>query len=108
MDYLYLLIAILSEVIATSTLKATAEFTRLWPSLVVVAGYCSAIYFLTLSLRQIPVGIAYAIWAGLGIVLVAIAGAIFYKQALDWPAMLGIAFIISGVVMINGLSHVVH
>jgi small multidrug resistance pump len=102
--YAYLAIAILAEVIATSSLKATAEFTRLWPSLLVVAGYVIAFYCLTLSLRVIPVGIAYAIWSGLGIVLVAIAGYVLYRQQLDVPALLGMAMILGGCLVINLFS----
>ena len=102
--YVYLAIAILAEVIATSSLKATAEFTRPWPSLLVIAGYGTAFYCLTLSLRVIPVGIAYAIWSGLGIVLVAIAGYVLYQQKLDAPAILGMAMILGGVLVINLLS----
>jgi len=85
MHYLYLTIAIISEVVATSSLKATREFTRLAPSLVVAAGYASAFYFLTLTLRVIPVGVAYALWSGLGIVLVAGAGFFIYGQRPDLP-----------------------
>ncbi|MFY0528182.1 DMT family transporter [Archangium gephyra] len=102
--YVYLAIAILAEVIATSSLKATAEFTRPWPSLLVIAGYGTAFYCLTLSLRVIPVGIAYAIWSGLGIVLVAIAGYLLYQQKLDAPAILGMVMILGGVLVINLLS----
>ncbi|MDX1604859.1 MAG: multidrug efflux SMR transporter, partial [Candidatus Competibacterales bacterium] len=83
MVYLQLLIAIVAEVVATSALKATAGFTRLWPSLVVVVGYGCAFYFLSLCLRTIPVGVAYAVWAGLGMVLVALAGAVLYRQIPD-------------------------
>ncbi len=104
MHYVFLSIAIISEVIATSTLKATEEFTKLWPSVVVVTGYLSAFYFLTLSLRHISVGIAYAIWCGIGIVLVAIAGKLIYDQNLDIPAVLGIALIILGVIVLNLFS----
>ncbi len=104
MHYLYLTIAIISEVVATSTLKATREFTRLAPSLVVAAGYASAFYFLTLTLRVIPVGVAYALWSGLGIVLVAGAGFFIYGQRPDLPAVIGIVLIMSGVVVINVFS----
>lgn len=103
-QYLYLAVAILAEVIATSALKASNEFTRLWPSVIVVLGYGVAFYFLTLCLRTIPVGIAYAIWSGLGIVLVAIIAYFLYDQKLDAPAMVGIALILSGVLVINLLS----
>lgn len=102
--WLALSIAIVAEVAATSALKSTEEFTRLWPSLFVVAGYGTAFYFMTLSLRGLPVGIMYAIWAGVGIVLVALLGWVLYRQPLDMPAILGIALIIAGVVVINVFS----
>ncbi|SFK43449.1 DMT family transporter [Methylophaga sulfidovorans] len=102
--WIYLAIAIVAEVIATSALKASNEFTRLVPTIIVVTGYLTAFYFLTLSLRVIPVGIAYAIWAGLGIVLIAIISWIMYGQKLDLPALLGMGLIISGVLVINLFS----
>lgn len=105
--WLALSIAIVAEVIATTALKSTEGFTRLIPSLMVVAGYGTAFYFMTVSLRVFPVGIMYAIWAGVGIVLVALLGWVFYKQALDWPAILGIALIISGVIVIHVFSRTV-
>jgi small multidrug resistance pump len=104
MHYLYLAIAILSETVATSLLKASAEFTRLWPSVGVVLGYASAFYFMTLTLRVIPVGIAYAIWSGVGIVLVTAAAWIFYGQKLDAPALAGSGLIVAGVLVINLFS----
>lgn len=104
MSYLYLAIAIVSEVVGTAALKASEEFTRLVPSLVVVVGYASAFYFLTLTLRTIPVGIAYALWAGVGIVLICIVSWVLYRQTLDWPAVIGIAMIAGGVIVINGFS----
>ena len=104
MPYVYLTIAIVAEVAATSALKASGEFTRLVPSLIVVIGYGVAFYFLTLVLRSIPVGITYAIWAGLGIVLVAIVSAILYRQIPDLPAILGMGLIVAGVVVINLFS----
>ncbi len=107
MGYVYLAIAILGEVVATSTLKATEEFTRLWPSVVVLVGYGIAFFFLTLVLRSIPVGIAYAIWSGLGIVLVAIAGVFLYRQIPDLPAILGMALIVLGVAVIQLFSKTV-
>jgi small multidrug resistance pump len=82
----------------------TGEFTKLAPSLVVVLGYAVAFYFMTLSLRVLPVGIMYAIWAGLGIVLVALIGWVVYKQVLDLPAIIGLTLIILGVVIINVFS----
>lgn len=107
MNYVYLFIAILSEVIATSALKTSEGFTRLWPSVVVVIGYALAFYCLSLTLRTVPVGIAYAIWSGIGIVLVAIAGWVFYRQILDGPALIGIALILIGVLVINLFSRTV-
>jgi small multidrug resistance pump len=100
MNYLYLAIAIVSEVIATSALKSTDGFTRPVPSLLVVAGYACAFYFLSLTLRAIPVGVAYAIWSGLGIVLVTAGAWIFHKQQLDAPAILGISMIVAGVLVV--------
>lgn len=107
MVYLYLAIAIIAEVIATSALKASAEFTKVVPSLIVVIGYAAAFYFLTHVLKTIPVGITYATWSGLGIVLITIAGVIFYKQTPDLPAIFGMALIVVGVVIINVFSKTV-
>jgi small multidrug resistance pump len=97
-------LAIVAEVTATTALKASNEFTRLWPSLIVVVGYGIAFYFMTISLRVLPVGIMYAIWSGLGIVLISILGWVVYRQALDLPAMIGMGFIITGVIIINVFS----
>ncbi|HEX5678824.1 MAG TPA: SMR family transporter [Alcanivorax sp.] len=104
MGYWYLVVAILSEVVATSALNASQGFTRLWPSVVTVVGYCLAFYFLSLTLRTVPMGIAYAVWAGAGIVLIALSGAIFFKQLPDLPAVLGMLFIIVGVVLVSAVS----
>ncbi len=104
MAYLYLTIAIVAEVAATSALKASEEFTRLIPSLIVVTGYGVAFYFMTLVIRTIPVGITYALWSGLGIVLVSIAAALIYKQIPDAPAMIGMGLIIAGVFVIHVFS----
>lgn len=104
MAYLYLTLAIIAEVAATSALKASEEFTRLVPSAIVIIGYALAFYLLTLVLRSIPVGIAYALWAGLGIVLVAITGAVVYRQVPDLPAIAGMGLIVAGVVIINVFS----
>jgi small multidrug resistance pump len=104
MAYVYLLIAIVAEVIATSTLRASAEFTRFSPSVVVVAGYCASFYFLALVMRTIPVGVSYAIWSGLGIVLITAAGAVIYRQIPDAAALLGMALIVAGVVVIQLFS----
>lgn len=102
----YLLIAIVAEVVATSALKASAGFSRLWPSVLVVAGYGIAFYFLSLALRTIPVGVAYALWSGIGVVLISIAGLLLFGQRLDLPAMLGIGLIVGGVLVINLFSDV--
>ena len=102
--YVYLLIAIIGEVAATSALKASNGFTQLTPSLIVAVGYGIAFYFLSLVLKSIAVGIAYAIWAGLGIVLVALLGAMLYKQVPDFAAVLGMAFIVVGVIIIHLFS----
>ncbi|CAM3923389.1 multidrug efflux SMR transporter [Mucilaginibacter galii] len=104
MKYLFLLIAILSEVAATSALRASDQFTKLWPSVIVVIGYASAFYFMSLTLKSIPVGIAYAIWSGVGIVLISITGYFLYKQKLDMPALMGMGLIIAGVLVINIFS----
>jgi small multidrug resistance pump len=104
MKYLFLLIAILSEVAATSALRASGQFTKLWPSVIVVIGYASAFYFMSLTLKSIPVGIAYAIWSGVGIVLVSITGYFLYKQKLDAPALMGMGLIIAGMLVINIFS----
>jgi len=106
MVYVYLAIAIIAEVIATSALKASHEFTRLIPSLIVLTGYIVAFYFMTLTIRTLPIGITYAIWSGLGIVLISIAGAIFYKEIPDIPAMIGITLIILGVGVIHIYSDI--
>jgi small multidrug resistance pump len=104
MVYLYLAAAIVAEVIATSALKATESFTRPLPSLVVVVGYCAAFFFLSICLRSMSVGVAYAIWSGLGIVLVTAAAAVFYRQVPDGWAILGMALIAAGVLVLNLLS----
>jgi len=106
MYWLILAVAIVAEVIATSALKLSDGFTRLWPSLLVVVGYGTAIYLLSLTLKVIPVGIVYAIWSGVGIVLIAIAATLFLGQRLDTPALLGMALIVSGVVVIHLFSQV--
>lgn len=104
MNWLFLAIAIVAEVIATSALKASEGFSKLAPSALVVVGYGIAFYMLSRVLSTIPVGIAYAIWSGAGIVLVSLVGLFFYKQRLDFPAMLGIGLIIAGVVVMQVFS----
>ncbi len=103
-NYLFLTIAIIAEVIATSALKASNGFTNLLPSILVIIGYGIAFYCLSLTLRTIPVGIAYAIWSGAGIVLVSLIGWALYGQKLDFWAIVGIGFIIVGVLIVNLLS----
>ena len=102
--WVYLLIAILAEVIATSSLKASDGFRKLWPSLLVVLCYGLSFYFLSLTLRDIPVGIVYAIWSGVGVVLVALIARIVYDQRLDLPAIIGMVLIVTGVAVMNLFS----
>jgi small multidrug resistance pump len=104
MSWLYLLIAIASEVAATSALKASANFTRLLPSAVVVAGYGASFYFLSLTLRTIPIGVAYAVWSGAGVALVSLAGWLIYDQKLDAAGFIGIGFIVCGTLILNLFS----
>ena len=102
--YLYLGVAIIAEVIATTALRASDGFTQLWPSVISIAGYVVAFYFLSLTLRTMPVGVAYAIWSGVGIVLISLAGWLLYKQLLDLPAIIGMGLIMAGVIVINLFS----
>jgi len=104
--YWYLTIAIVAEVLATSALKESQGFSRLVPSLLVIAGYGASFYFLSLVLQTIPIGVAYALWAGLGIVLITVVGAVMFDQKMDLPAVLGIALIISGVVVLRVYSNI--
>jgi len=101
MKWVYLVVAVAGEVIATSALKSSAGFTKLGPSAIVVAGYGVAFYFLSLTLDVIPVGISYALWSGIGIVLISLIGWILFGQRLDLPAMVGIGLIVAGVAVIN-------
>ena len=105
MHWLYLAIAIVAEVVGTTFLKSAAGFTRLLPSLAVVAGYGTAFFFLSLVLKSIPVGIAYAIWSGIGIALISLIGWFYYDQRLDLPSIFGICLIMAGVVVINLFGH---
>jgi len=102
--WLYLGIAILSEIAGTTALKFAEGFTRPGPTLVVVIGYGVAFYFLSLTLRTLPVGIAYAVWSGVGMALIALVGWLFLKQPLDAPAIGGIVLIIAGAVLLGGFS----
>jgi len=104
MQWVYLAIAIVSEVIATSALKASDGFTRLTPSVIVVVGYGVAFYCLSLTLRSIPVGMVYAIWSGVGIVLISLVGWLMFDQTLSPMALLGMAFITVGVVILNAVA----
>lgn len=104
MKWVYLIIAIIGEVMATSALKDSEAFTKLWPSVIVLLGYSVAVYFLSLTIKEIPVGVAYAIWAGMGMVCISIIGYLRFGQKLDPPAILGILLIGSGVVIINLFS----
>lgn len=104
MQYLSLSAAILLEAMATSALTAADSFANLAPSMIVIIGYGGAFYFLSFALRTIPVGIAYATWSGVGVVLTGLAGLVFYKQALDLAAILGMALIIAGVGVLNVFS----
>lgn len=103
-QYVILGLAIICEVIATSALRQTNQFTRIVPSLITLVGYAGAFYFLSMVLRNIPLGIAYAIWSGAGIVLVALVGWLVFKQQLDVPAIIGICMIIGGALVINLFS----
>jgi small multidrug resistance pump len=107
MSYLYLAIAIVAEVIATSFLKLSDGFTRPLPTLVVAVGYLTAFYFLSLTLRTVPTGVAYAIWSGVGLVLVTTVAWVFQGQRLDAPALAGMALIVAGVAVMNLFSKVV-
>nr|WP_321861038.1 multidrug efflux SMR transporter [Burkholderia cenocepacia] len=102
--YAWLAIAIVAEVIGTSALRAADGFTRLWPSVLVVAGYGVAFYCLSLTLRTMPVGIIYAVWSGAGIVLITLVAMLLYRQVPDLPAVIGLGLIIAGVVVLNLFS----
>ncbi len=104
MHYTYLIIAIITETIGTTALQASAQFTRFWPSVVCVIAYGISFYLLALALKTIPVGILYAIWSGVGIVMIAGIGFIVFGQKLDLAAIIGIAFILLGIVIIHLFS----
>ncbi len=104
MTYLLLIAAVIFEVIGTSALKASDGFTRLAPSLVTAVSYALAFYLLSLTLRTMPVGIAYALWSALGVILITLVGWIYYRQMLDFPALIGLALILLGVAVINLFS----
>jgi small multidrug resistance pump len=104
LTYSYLIVAVALEVFATTMLKETEGFTRLWPSLLTAAGYGLAFYFLALTLRAIPIGVVYAIWSGAGIIFITLIGWFYYRQMLDLPALIGIGLILAGVLIINLFS----
>ena len=107
MPYVILFFAVLAETIATSALQASHQFTRLWPSVAVVLGYGVSFWFMALALKYMNVGVVYAIWSGMGIVLIAIIGYVVFHQSLDLPALLGLAMIIAGIVVIQLFSSTV-
>ncbi len=104
MHYLYLALAIILEVIGSSFLKASNGFSKLLPSIITVVAMCGCFFFLSQALKSIPLGFAYAIWAGVGIILTALVSVIIFKQNLDIPAIIGITFIVIGVVILNVFS----
>jgi small multidrug resistance pump len=106
--FLVLILAVIAETIGTTALQASAQFSRLWPSVVVVIAYAAAFYLLALALRSFPVGIAYALWSGLGIVFIALIGFIVFGQTLDLPAIIGMALILAGILVINLFSSSSH
>ena len=99
--WIYLALAIGSEVVATSSLKSTEGFTKLWPSLLVLAGYSAAFYFLSLTLDTIPIGVAYAIWSGVGVAAIVLVSVVVFDQKIDLAGMVGIGLIIAGVVVLR-------
>ena len=104
MGYVFLGLAIIAEIIGTTTLKATEQFTKLMPSVIVVISYCASFYLLSVAIKSIQVGTAYAIWCGVGIVFVTALSAIIYKQMPDTPAVIGMLLIVAGVIIINAFS----
>ncbi|MEP1964066.1 DMT family transporter [Tateyamaria sp.] len=102
--YIYLIVAVIAETIGTTALQASDQFTRVWPSVLVVIAYGFAFYFLGIALKYIPVGIAYALWSGLGIVLIALIGFAVFGQVLDIAALVGLGMIIGGIVVIQMFS----
>jgi small multidrug resistance pump len=106
-QWVFLSAAIVSEVIGTSALKSAAGFTRLWPSLIVVISYSTAFFFLSLTLKTLPVGIAYAIWSGVGIALISLIAWVVFGQKLDAAAVIGILLIVAGVMVLNVFSKTV-
>lgn len=104
LHYIYLFAAVLAETIGTSALQASQQFTKLWPSLLVIVAYAISFYLLSLTLRYMPVGVMYALWSGLGILLIAIIGWLVFGQKLDLAAIIGMALIVGGIVIIQVFS----
>ena len=102
--YIYLLIAVITETVGTAAMQASEQFTRFWPSVLLIIAYGISFYFLALTLKYMPVSIVYAIWSGLGIVFIAIIGWLAFKQSLDFAAILGMGLIVAGVIIINLFS----
>jgi small multidrug resistance pump len=108
-QWIFLSVAIVSEVIATSALKASEGFSRFWPSIIVAVGYITSFYFLSLTLKTVPVGVAYAIWSGVGVALITLIAWFQFRQSLDVPAIIGLSLIVLGVIVLNLFSKsVVH
>jgi small multidrug resistance pump len=106
--YLFLILAIIAEIVAANALKSSNQFTKLWPSVLSLSCYGVSLFLLTLVLKKIPLGVTYAIWSGVGILFVALIGVLYHKEVLDWPAVLGMALIIGGVIIINLFSKTVN
>ena len=102
--YMILILAVAAETIGTTALQASQQFTRLWPSVLVVLAYAVSFYLLSMTLKIMPVGVVYALWSGLGIVLIAIIGFLVFGQKLDLPAIQGIAMILGGILVIQLFS----
>lgn len=107
-NWVYLVFAVIAEVIGTSALKQSEGFSKLWPSVIVIVGFGFAFYFLSLTMRTIPIGITYAVWSGLGIVLISLIGWFYFGEKLDLPALIGIGLIGAGIVVMNVFSSVSH
>lgn len=103
-QWIFLSVAIVSEVIATSALKASEGFSRFWPSIIVAVGYITSFYFLSLTLKTVPVGVAYAIWSGVGVALITLIAWFQFRQSLDVPAIIGLSLIVLGVIVLNLFS----
>ena len=104
MHYVYLIFAVLAETVGTSALQASQQFTRVWPSLIVVVSYAISFFLLSMTLKVMPVGVVYAIWSGLGIMFIAIIGWVLFRQSLDLPAVIGLCMIIGGICIIQLFS----